>query len=612
NNNLDGLSTKGKVAYTGDMSAVTQIEWILRINDPANWTNYDVGDNNDDYNDDFYSNGPDYANTCQTFSINPGGYTHGTWTGQRNTQWFECANWESLVIPDETTDVLFDSDDCSNNIELVAGETAECNDLTLQGTDVYSLWGEGDETKKIEIFGDLTIKNDDLLAFDDFDAGTDDGTIILHGDWINQTGTDGFYQGNSLVVFNGNQSQTISSTETETFHEIKIDKASNNLNLQQNITTSNLEFVNGLLSTDAYSIFIDNTSENASSGHNTNSYINGNLRRAATNAGAYDFPVGDASNYELATVDVTSATSLTHLDAHFATADLGPLSIGSLGLVVDGTPLVSVLDAGYWEIEPNTGASVNYDIEVNLAGSSNAAADAEQHAVIKRDDAGSDWELQGSHDNTTQSISGGVVTAQVSSLSGFSQFAIARSNQFPLAVELTDFDASCQHGHVLLEWTTASEENSDYFRIEYAPDARSWKTIDKVLAFGTTNQQQAYQLLLEDVPETGYFRLSEVDTDGTVTSYKPAYINCSNGEQAEFTLAPNPAKTSTNLKAQNASADFYLVRINDMQGRLVKAVSWENPAEQSLMISLSDLPSGMYNVKVFNESEVQYLKFIVK
>jgi hypothetical protein len=572
NTNVSGLTNQDKVKYTGDMTDASKLDWINRFNDENNWTGY--------IDDAAYDAGdPDYRNNGISIGVLGGGFESGRWTASYNTDWFNCRNWQNLTVPDENTDVLVSPTYASGEAEVnnFNTENALCHDITVE--------------PGIEL---------------DFH----DNTLEVHGDFNNQAAVLGTW--NSTLILAADEAVNI-TTNGVSMNNVTIN-GSGTFNLQDDLVLDGvLTLTNGVVSTGTNMLHVDNTDAAAITGHSAASYINGNLRRSADNTAAtsYDFPVGDASDYQLATVDVSSATGLTELDAHFASADLGAINIGGLGLSVDGTPLVSVLDAGYWQVEPNSMASLTYDIILNERGASNAAPVAAQHAVVKRDDAVSDWELQGSHDNATQAINGSVVTAQVSGLSGFSQFAIARSNQFPLAVELTDFDASCRNGNVLLAWTTASEENSDYFRIEYAADAKSWKTIEKVLAFGTTNQQQDYQLLLEDVPTKGYFRLSEVDTDGTVTSYKPAYINCRNSEQAEFTLAPNPAAISTKLKAQNASADFYLVRINDMQGRLVQTLSWENPAEQALKLNLQTLQSGVYSVLIYNESEASRLKLVV-
>jgi hypothetical protein len=587
---------------------------LLDVFNPNNWIS-DYGTSSLDITEDFCA--CDLSNTenaiGRNFCITPYNIDH-QWIGDNDADWFNCANWNSLHIPNENNDVLFDSDECFNNIELTTEDTARCNDLTMQGSGTYSFWAEGNNDKVIKIFGDLTIGVSDALVFDDFDDGTDDGIIILLGNWINTVGADGFWEGNSTVKFTGSENQTITtSADSEVFSSLLIDKSAGNINLTHDIEASTLDLSEGLITTGANQVFVNNTAETAITNHTAASYINGNLRRAITGAGSYDFPVGDASNFEVATVDVASATDLTYLDAHFASADLGDINIGGLGLQVDGTPLVSVLDAGYWQIEPNTGASVNYDIEVNLAGASNAAADAEQHAVIKRDDAASDWELQGSHDNATQSIAAGVVTAKVSELSAFSQFAIARSNQWVLAVELIDFSVKCETAGLSVNWTTASEDNADYFMIEYSSDTKNWETVQKLPAFGTTHIMQEYQVLLEDSPRKGYYRLAEVDMDGTITHYAPDFVNCLDAdEQAMITVSPNPATDFAQLSALKTTSNLYLVAIYDAAGKLVNMLTWENPAEQALKLDLYGFAPGYYQLKIYNEREFYNKKLLVK
>ena len=570
NTNVSGLSNQDKVKYTGLMTDATKLEWIMRFNDETNWTGYV-----DDASYDAAT--PDYRYNGVTIGILLGGFESGRWTADQNTDWFDCGNWQNLTIPDENTDVVISSSYATGDAVVNSSENALCHDISIES-------GIG-------------------LDFSS-------NTIEIHGDFLNQSGSLTTTDGTLLLAANEAVNLT---TNGVSMSNVTVNGAGTLILLDDFILTGILTFTDGLIETGTHMLHVDNTNIAAISGYNTISYINGNLRRAITGAEAYDFPVGDASNYELATVDVISAASLTYLDAHFASVDLGDLNIAVLGLQIAGTPLVSLLDVGYWQIEPNTGASVNYDIEVNLAGASNAAADAAQHAVIKRDDAVSDWELQGSHDNSTQSISGGVVTAKVSGLSAFSQFAIARSSQWVLAVELVDFSVRCETAGLSVNWTTASEDNADYFMIEYSSDTRIWKTIQKLPAFGITHITQEYQMLLEDAPRKAYYRLAEVDMDGTVTHYAPAYVNClSEDGQVVITVSPNPATDFARLAAEKTTANFYLVGIYDATGKLVNMLTWENPAEQTLKLDLNGFAPGYYQLKIYNEREFYNQKLLVK
>jgi hypothetical protein len=601
--------TPGDPAHDANMRTL-----LLDVMDPLNWETGNGGGTLDIAEDFSACDVAVIENAIgRRFCVSAYSADH-QWKGDIDTDWFNCANWQSLHIPNEENDVLFDSDDCYNNIELTAGDTAKCKNFTIQGAGAYDIIAAADNTKYLEVFGNVNINTGSTIVFDDSDSGTNDGTLLLHGNWNNTVGVNGFVEGNSTVKFVGVDNQTISSNSTtETFCNFIVNKPSGAIIMNNDIECDYLDLTSGLVNTSTNLLHVLNTDPSNIVNHTSTSYVNGSIRRNVNVSGVYDFPVGDNSNYELATVDILSSTALTYLDAHFALSDLGDLDISSLNLIVDGTPLVSVLDAGYWQIEPNTGASVNYDIEVNLAGASNAAANAEQHAVIKRDDAISDWELQGSHNNATQSIASGVVTAKVSSLSAFSQFAIARSQANVLAVELIDFSVKCETAGLSVNWTTASEDNADYFMIQYSSDTRNWETLQKLPAFGTTHITQEYQILIEDSPRKGYYRLAEVDMDGTVTLYAPDYVNCLDAdEQAMITVSPNPATDFARLSAEKTISNLYLVAIYDATGKLVNMLTWENPAEQQLKLDITGFAPGYYQLKIYNEREFYNLKLLVK
>jgi hypothetical protein len=328
----------------------------------------------------------------------------------------------------------------------------------------------------------------------------------------------------------------------------------------------------------------------------------------------YDLPVGNSTFYELASLDITSANNLSYIDVFFENSDLGVINISGLNITIDGTLLTSVLDAGYWQVEPDGGlTSIDYDIILNETGATNAASVPEQHAVIKRPDALSDWNFEGIHDNATQAINGSVVTAQVSSLSGFSQFAIARSSQWPLAIELVDFNVSCHPDGLLAEWITASEENSDYFCIQHSSDGHAWETMKKHYAFGTTNIQQNYHMLLENAPADGYYRLTEVDMNGKVTAYAPQYINCdTQRDNTVFMLYPNPAEWYTQISSVNSNADYYKLVVINANGKTINTLNWEHPDESALKMNTENVEAGMYILRILNESEMHHLQLIVK
>ncbi len=86
----------------------------------------------------------------------------------------------------------------------------------------------------------------------------------------------------------------------------------------------------------------------------------------------------------------------------------------------------------------------------------------------------------------------------------------------PLPVQWLHFDGRSTTGGILLEWTTASEFNTDYFIAERSADALSFSDIGRIPAAGTSIKQNDYSLLDPVLPaSTRYYRLRLVDRDGT-------------------------------------------------------------------------------------------------
>lgn len=85
-----------------------------------------------------------------------------------------------------------------------------------------------------------------------------------------------------------------------------------------------------------------------------------------------------------------------------------------------------------------------------------------------------------------------------------------------LGVSLLAFDLKQDGREVNLYWSTASEENNDYFTIERSDDESIWNQIALIDGNGTTSTTNYYNY--QDVPqldETYYYRLYQTDFDGS-------------------------------------------------------------------------------------------------
>lgn len=89
-----------------------------------------------------------------------------------------------------------------------------------------------------------------------------------------------------------------------------------------------------------------------------------------------------------------------------------------------------------------------------------------------------------------------------------------------LPISLLDFSVSNYKDANELWWSTASEDNNDYFIVEHSIDGKTWNEINRVDGAGNSTSQNDYYLLHRDFGQLiNYYRLKQVDYDGTITDH---------------------------------------------------------------------------------------------
>lgn len=85
----------------------------------------------------------------------------------------------------------------------------------------------------------------------------------------------------------------------------------------------------------------------------------------------------------------------------------------------------------------------------------------------------------------------------------------------PLPVEIISFDGYKEDNNNILIWSTASEHNSDYFKLERSHDGDIWEHVSNIPAVGNSIEVNKY--VYYDLRFNGYYRLLQYDIDGTMT-----------------------------------------------------------------------------------------------
>ena len=174
-----------------------------------------------------------------------------------------------------------------------------------------------------------------------------------------------------------------------------------------------------------------------------------------------------------------------------------------------------------------------------------------------------------------------------------------------LPVNLWAFNIMQQNGNVLLNWQTASEQNSAFFVVERSNNGKNFKEIGRVNSKINLNKVQRYSF--EDTnPFNGdnYYRLRQVDADSKITYSKIVFIDFN--KRVAMKLYPNPAKDILMLQGLNANMKATISIIGLEGGILARVIA----SGSTFTWNIKQLQPGTYFVRVESDKNVSILKFV--
>lgn len=494
------------------------------------------------------------------------------WKGASNTDWAILGNWwqfngtgYAAASAAPTT---------AQNVIIPANQACVLNQPNTNAN------AGSAKTLRIESGANLTMGN---------------GTLTVAENWVNN-GT--FTPGTGTVSFTGSGTHTISGISgAHNFHNLTMNKAGE-VQLSVPIAMSGaLTLTNGRLNIGTFNLDLPTNTVN---GGNTASFVRtsgtGTLNRNVANS-AVLFPVGRGS-YNPATL--TNA----------GTADKYSIR------VID-----NVTDDGTAVGAPTTMAVVNRTWMINeqVAGGSNVTLGLQWNGLSEEINNFSEIGSFVAHyiagENLWDNIGGtlqasGVI--QASGIMSFSPFTVSSDNAFaPLPVELIAFTAHCQNEDVEVNWSTATEHNSQYFALQVSEDGYSWSDLYVIEAAEFSTTVLEYSYIHKNAARTkNYYRLRQIDNDGTVETYNTIMSNCTSHENVFMTF-PNPsADAFTVVVNDKLLSGSNVLNISDASGKLIYsiAVDLENGSGSFVLEGLG-LPAGLYYLQLNNGS---YASRIIK
>ena len=123
----------------------------------------------------------------------------------------------------------------------------------------------------------------------------------------------------------------------------------------------------------------------------------------------------------------------------------------------------------------------------------------------------------------------------------------------PLPIVLIDFTGENEANFNKLNWNTASEINNDYFILERSKENIDFEEIANIDGSGNQNSHNSYFYYDYQIDvENYYYRLKQVDFDGSITTHKTIFIR--KNTELKLEIYPNPVHNKLIIRLKD---DFF-------------------------------------------------------
>ncbi len=182
----------------------------------------------------------------------------------------------------------------------------------------------------------------------------------------------------------------------------------------------------------------------------------------------------------------------------------------------------------------------------------------------------------------------------------------------PLPVELISFYARESGDENLLEWYTATEENTLKFIIERSEGgADRFEAIGEVFAIGFSDVVQQYSFVDEAPVERSYYRLKILDIDGYY-EYSDIKVVQRTTSFDKVTVVPNPTRNVVDVHLRTSSKEDIEIKVVNVLGtQLHHMVKSGISGSVSTRFDLDGQPEGIYFLIVW-QGKNTYIERIVK
>jgi hypothetical protein len=388
-----------------------------------------------------------------------------------------------------------------------------------------------------------------------------------------------FTAGQSTVSFTGTAptaNSFIGGASATVFYDLLLNKSSNDLQLNNNISVSNhLTLSSGLFQ----------------------------LNNQVINLGNTGLLVGESNSSRVTgtTGGLITATATLNGSVNANPGNLGMIitSAANLGITVVSRghkqPISLTNGIGiyrYYDLTPANNAGLDATITFNYF-------DGELGPIVENElimwissDGGMVWNPVGNGGDVKDRVSNFILKNNVDL---FYRFTLGSNITSPLPIKLLSFTGYLKDETARLNWETAEEVNSDHFELQRADISGNFKTIAIIKAQGNSNIKHEYSYI-DTHPYEGVtlYRLKEVDKDNKF-DYSGIVKIQSIGKAQELMVYPNPTEGNVYVQLYSDQEKELLLIFSDQSGRFVKQqVAHCQKGLNTIQLNIQNLAAGTY------------------
>ncbi|MFN8154986.1 MAG: T9SS type A sorting domain-containing protein [Bacteroidia bacterium] len=417
---------------------------------------------------------------------------------------------------------------------------------------------------------------------------------------IRVTGTRTFNTG-ADYIYNGTSAQTTGNGLPATNRNLAINNAAGVTLTSSTNSTGTITFTSGNVTTNGNTLTLGTSTASTGTLSRTSGHVIGNFRRWVASAIASNilFPLGTSTDYNGYTISFTSAPTGGTITGTFTTGFPGVYGLP----INDAGDECSTIGSGWWTF---TGANGFTGGTMTMAAQADGFTGINDYTILhlfQRIDNANTWTANGTHQAPTGSASSPIVNR--TGVTALGQFGITSNSSNPLPVKLTRFDVKESKGQAVINWSTASEVNNDYFMVQKSTNGQDFTDLKKVNGAGTSNTVHNYSVT-DPQPAQGinYYRLRQVDMNGQTEIFGPKSVTIgsktSTSSFSHLTASPNPFQSNLSIQFESAREGTTTMQIYNAAGKEIYTGSLEVTAgNNNIYLPLADkMRPGSYIIRI--------------